>query len=565
MDTPNPTAAADRAAQEPPSTGLSSAAGEGVAEDGPVVDRPVVDGLVVALVRGFQGVRGGVRVEVLTDDPVTRYAPGHVLHVEGNAASLTIVEARPADPGWVLHFREVPTRNAAEALRDRYLEVGASEVPRLPRGRYYWHEFVGVPVSDPGGAPLGVVREVYRSGGAEMLIVEGGPRGSFDLPVARPFIRTLAPRQGRIVADPDALDLPGPDEIKPPPSPRPPRPRRATRRRPAVPMPPPRVKPGVPGDQPEPATPAPAESVEPATLARFVAPAEPGALNEPGAPTSPPRSWPPPRTRRPPSPPRRRPRSLPHRRPPSPPTEGAVPLEIDLVTLFPEMVEAPLRASIPGRILEQGLAIVRVHDLREWGIGRHRSVDDYTYGGGAGMVLRPEPVAGALAALRRDDSTVILLDPAGEVFRQARAESLARCAHLVLLCPRYEGVDDRIRAMVDLELSIGDYVLTGGELPALVICDAVLRLLPGAIDAASLSDESFSSGLLEYPQFTRPAEFEGATVPDVLVSGHHEQVRRWRVRESLRRTLERRPDLLDERPLSKEESALLAEIREEDG
>jgi tRNA (guanine37-N1)-methyltransferase len=241
-----------------------------------------------------------------------------------------------------------------------------------------------------------------------------------------------------------------------------------------------------------------------------------------------------------------------------------MPLEIDLLTLFPEMVEAPLRASIPGRILDRGLATIRVRDLREWGIGRHRSVDDYPYGGGAGMVLRPEPVAGALAALRRPDSTVILFDPAGEPFRHARAEDLARRPHLVMLCPRYEGVDERIRSMVDLEISIGDYVLTGGELAALVVCDAVLRLLPGAIHAQSLADESFTSGLLEYPQYTRPADFEGSTVPDVLVSGHHEQVRRWRLAESLRRTLERRPDLLDGRPLSKEEVRLLAEIADED-
>ncbi len=164
-------------------------------------------------------------------------------------------------------------------------------------------------------------------------------------------------------------------------------------------------------------------------------------------------------------------------------------LEIDVVTLFPDMVEAPLRASIPGRILESGLATLAVHDLRRWGLGRHRSVDDATYGGGAGMVLRPEPVAGALGELRRADSTVVLLDPAGEVFRQARAADLARRPHLVFVCPRYEGVDERIRAVVDLELSIGDYVLTGGELPALVVIDAVLRLLPGAIDADSTAEE----------------------------------------------------------------------------
>ena len=236
-------------------------------------------------------------------------------------------------------------------------------------------------------------------------------------------------------------------------------------------------------------------------------------------------------------------------------------LEVDVLTLFPAMVEGPLGESIPARILERGLATVRVHDLRQWGLGKHRTVDDYTYGGGAGMVLRPEPVASALAELRRPGSLVILLDPAGEVFRQSTAQSLASAGHLVLVCPRYEGVDERIRSMVDLELSIGDYVLTGGELAALVVVDAVLRLLPGAIDEASTAEESFAAGLLEYPQYTRPATFDGVSVPPVLVSGHHEEVRRWRLRESLRRTLLRRPDLLLDRPLSPEEGRLLDEIR----
>ena len=239
-----------------------------------------------------------------------------------------------------------------------------------------------------------------------------------------------------------------------------------------------------------------------------------------------------------------------------------MPLEIDVLTLFPAMVEGPLRESIPGRILERGLAEVRVHDLRRWGLGRHHTVDDYTYGGGAGMVLRPEPVAAALAELRRTDSVVILLDPAGEPFRQATAQRLSEASHLVFLCPRYEGVDERIRSMVDRELSIGDYVLTGGELAALVVVDAVLRLLPGAIDEASTAEESFAAGLLEYPQYTRPATFEGVTVPATLVSGHHEEVRKWRLRESLRRTLERRPDLLVDRPLDREEQRILDALRE---
>lgn len=220
------------------------------------------------------------------------------------------------------------------------------------------------------------------------------------------------------------------------------------------------------------------------------------------------------------------------------------PLRIDVVTIFPELFPGPLGSSIPGRALERGLATLAAHDLRRWGLGRHRSVDDYPYGGGAGMILRPEPIAGALAELAGPNTARILLDPTGTPFDQALAQDLASREHLLLLCPRYEGVDHRVREMVDIELSIGDYVLSGGELAAMVIIDAVLRLLPGAIDELSTSDESFSDGLLEYPQYTRPAEFEGRHVPDVLLSGDHGAVERWRRAEALARTAERRPDLL---------------------
>ena len=220
-------------------------------------------------------------------------------------------------------------------------------------------------------------------------------------------------------------------------------------------------------------------------------------------------------------------------------------LEIDVLTLFPAMVNTPLAESIPGRIQEQGLADVRVHDLREWGLGRHRSVDDAPYGGGAGMVFRPEPVVSAIESLRRPESLVILLDPGGEVFHQDRAMDLASRPHLVFVCPRYEGIDERVRAYVDLELSIGDYVLTGGELPALVVIDAVIRLLPGAIDAGSTAEESFSAGLLEYPQYTRPSVFRGIGVPSILTSGDHEAVAAWRRERALERTRSRRPDLLE--------------------
>jgi tRNA (guanine37-N1)-methyltransferase len=240
-----------------------------------------------------------------------------------------------------------------------------------------------------------------------------------------------------------------------------------------------------------------------------------------------------------------------------------VTLSVDLLTLFPSMVVGPLSASIPARVQERGLAQIRVHDLRDWGLGRHRSVDDYTYGGGAGMVLRPEPVAAALDDLRQPGSTVILVDPAGRRFDQATARDLSERSHLIFVCPRYEGADERIRSLVDLELSIGDYVLTGGELPALVIIDAVLRLLPGAIEADSTIEESFSAGLLEYPQYTRPPIFRDTAVPPILVSGDHGAVRTWRLRQALARTLERRPDLLAERTFTREEAAILAELRAE--
>ena len=221
-------------------------------------------------------------------------------------------------------------------------------------------------------------------------------------------------------------------------------------------------------------------------------------------------------------------------------------LRIDVITLFPGVFPGPLAESIPGRAMARGIVELHAHDLRQWGIGRHRSVDDYPYGGGAGMVMRPEPIAAALEAIAPAGSTAtrILLDPGGARFDQAMARDLAAREHLLLVSPRYEGVDDRVRALVDMEVSIGDYVLSGGELPALVVIDAVVRLLPGAIDDASPIEESFSEAMLEYPQFTRPAEFGGVRVPDVLVSGHHGEVARWRREQALERTRRNRPDLL---------------------
>jgi tRNA (guanine37-N1)-methyltransferase len=240
-------------------------------------------------------------------------------------------------------------------------------------------------------------------------------------------------------------------------------------------------------------------------------------------------------------------------------------VRIDVVTIFPDLFELPLRTSIIGRAAEHGIVEFGVQDLREHGLGRHRSVDDDPYGGGAGMVMRPEPLFAAIEPLRAAGAQVILMDPAGERLTDALARALARHSHLALVCGRYEGIDERVRTLVDREVSIGDYVLTGGELPALVVIDTVVRLLPGAIQEASHQGDSFAVGLLEHPQYTRPDDFRGMGVPPVLVSGNHGEVDRWRRREALRRTLERRPDLLDSAALSDDDRRVLDELRGEMG
>jgi len=237
-----------------------------------------------------------------------------------------------------------------------------------------------------------------------------------------------------------------------------------------------------------------------------------------------------------------------------------MPMRIDVVTLFPELFEVPLRTSIIGRAEELGAVAFGVRDLRERGLGRHRSVDDYPYGGGAGMVMRPEPLFAAVEPLRADGAKVILLDPTGERLTDALARELAHEPYLALVCGRYEGIDERARSLADREVSIGDYVLTGGELTALVLIDAVVRLLPGVIQEASHEGDSFATGLLEHPQYTRPDAFRGRAVPAVLRSGNHGEVERWRRREALRRTLERRPDLLDTATLTDEDRAVLDEL-----
>jgi tRNA (guanine37-N1)-methyltransferase len=241
-------------------------------------------------------------------------------------------------------------------------------------------------------------------------------------------------------------------------------------------------------------------------------------------------------------------------------------MQFDILTLFPEMFAGPFSESILKRAQERGLLQIRVHYLREWASGKHKITDDAPYGGGAGMVLKPEPIFLAVEELKTSTSEVILLTPQGQPLTQKLVEELAVREHLILIAGHYEGVDERVRTeLVTREISIGDYVLTGGELPAMVLVDAISRLVDGVLgEEQSHLEDSHSMGLLEYPHYTRPAEFRGLNVPEILLSGDHGKIAQWRRKEALRRTFALRPDLLATAPLSAEDLKLLAQVREEE-
>jgi len=243
-------------------------------------------------------------------------------------------------------------------------------------------------------------------------------------------------------------------------------------------------------------------------------------------------------------------------------------MKCDVITIFPEIFDAYFSEGVIGRALQRKLIEVRIHDLRDYTTNRHRTVDDYPYGGGAGMVMKPEPFFAAVEAACPEGTSrrVVMLSPAGRKFDQNTAEVFsAEARKIVFLCGRYEAIDERVRtSLVDDEVSVGDYILTGGELAALIIIDAVARLIPGVLgDERSAEEDSFSSGILDYPHYTRPPVFRDLPVPEVLLSGNHREIWRWRRREALRRTLERRPELLDRIRLSDEDYRLVSELRRE--
>lgn len=235
-------------------------------------------------------------------------------------------------------------------------------------------------------------------------------------------------------------------------------------------------------------------------------------------------------------------------------------MKIDILTLFPEMFTGFLNTSIIKRAIEKEVVTVALHDFREFSMDKHKHVDDYPYGGGQGMVLMCQPIIECLKTLTTEDSFIILMSPQGITFNQTVATDFTTKKHLIFICGHYEGFDERIRDYVDLELSIGDYVLTGGELGSMVVSDAIIRLLDGAIKEDSHKDDSFSSGLLEYPQYTRPFSYDGNEVPEVLLSGHHENIRKWRKYQSLKKTYMKRPDLLETYDGDQETLEMLKEI-----
>ncbi|MBW1917059.1 MAG: tRNA (guanosine(37)-N1)-methyltransferase TrmD [Deltaproteobacteria bacterium] len=241
-------------------------------------------------------------------------------------------------------------------------------------------------------------------------------------------------------------------------------------------------------------------------------------------------------------------------------------MQIDILTLFPEFFDSPLQQSMLKRAQHKGVVHFRVINLRDFALDRHQVTDDRPFGGGPGMVLKIEPLARAINWVRKQDAVVqvILLSPQGALFKQPLAATLARQQHLLLVCGHYEGVDDRVRYYIDEEISIGDYILTGGEIPALAVIDAVTRLLPGSLgDAESAAEESFQDSLLEYPHYTRPQFFNGHAVPEILLSGDHQRISRWRRQEALRRTWQRRPELLKTASLTPEDQHFLAKLTRE--
>ncbi|AUD65685.1 tRNA (guanosine(37)-N1)-methyltransferase TrmD [Tenericutes bacterium MZ-XQ] len=238
-------------------------------------------------------------------------------------------------------------------------------------------------------------------------------------------------------------------------------------------------------------------------------------------------------------------------------------MKIDIITIFPEFFQAFLETSIIKRAIDQGLVEINMHQLRDYSHQKHNKIDDTPYGGGVGMLMQFPPFYDVINTLKTDDSYVIMLSPQGTVFNQKKATKLSSYQHLILICGHYEGIDARIEAFIDEEISIGDYVLTGGEIPAMILSDAVIRLVPGVIQEASYQEDSLQNGWLKYPQYTKPETYKGYKVPEILRSGHHKNIEDWRQKESIKRTYLKRPDLIKKIKMTDQEKMILEQIKSE--
>jgi tRNA (guanine37-N1)-methyltransferase len=483
----------------------------------------MTDRIALAIIRKAHGVRGEASVESWSDDPdrfddldtITLVSPD-----ERETRAVTIESIREHQGRLLLKFKGIESPEEVALLRNWTIEVPIDQAKELGADEYYLHDLAGLTLVDREGVVRGKVREAYEGGGGILLDIERPNGRRYDLPFAAGICVEVDLAKKQIVVElPDGIEdldrvAAVEDEKKKP--------------EPQV------VSAETPAPSPD-ETPSAAASLPDSVLSP-----QSSVLASPDSVLSPQSS-----------------------------VLSPAKLRIDFVTIFPKMFEPLLAEGVISRGIKQGLLDIRVWNLRDYATDRHRSTDDEAYGGGPGMVMLGEPVFRCVEAIRESapDSQprIVMTTPKGRTFTQPVARELADAKWVVILCGRYEGFDERVHdALTPDEISIGDFVVSGGELPAMLVADAMSRMIEGVVgNSGSVEEDSFFNGLLDYPHYTRPEELRGMRVPDILMSGHHENIRKWRKEQSLRATLARRPELLETAALDKEAVKILAKIRGE--
>jgi tRNA (guanine37-N1)-methyltransferase len=491
----------------------------------------MTDRIALAILRKAHGVRGEASVESWSDDP-NRFDDLKTLTLvspdERETRVVTIESIREHQGRLLLKFKGIESPEEVALLRNWTIEVPIDQAKELGADEYYLHDLAGMTLVDREGVVRGKVREAYEGGGGILLDIERPNGRRYDLPFAAGICVEVDLAKKQIVVElPDGIEdldrvAAVEDEKK----------------------------------KPEPEV-VEAETAAPASEESANATAIPDSVLGP--------QFEAPRNRGTEEPEEPRNRSV------LSPQPSALPprLRIDFVTIFPKMFEPLLAEGVISRGVKQGLLDIRVWDLRDYATDRHRSTDDEAYGGGPGMVMLGEPVFRCVEAIRasapESQPRIVMTTPKGRTFTQPVARELADATWVAILCGRYEGFDERVHdALTPDEISIGDFVVSGGELPAMLVADAMSRMIEGVVgNSGSVEEDSFFNGLLDYPHYTRPEELRGMRVPEILMSGHHENIRKWRKEQSLRATLERRPELLEKAGLDKEAVKILAKIRGE--